>query len=312
MRPTPDFATLYDHVSDAVYVVDKHRKIVYFNPIAERISGFSTQEIVGSHCFDNLLNHIDEQGKRLCLFGCPLQDSIDRKVKNQADVYLHHKEGHRVKVRVTTLPYEQDQEYGIEIFHDAGARSISQLHRELVEQRQLQKLDELTRLMNRRHLSELLDGTVSVFDERPSAVFFLDIDNFKHFNDTYGHDLGDRVLASVSNTIRHNIRTTDHAIRYGGEELVVLLHHVSSEDALRLAENLRMLVDATSIRHKGENLHVTVSIGVSFFQEQRHLKQAIEEADQAMLLAKRSGKNMVRVLEQTEKQSSKYTAGLHQ
>jgi diguanylate cyclase (GGDEF)-like protein len=220
-------------------------------------------------------------------------------VTNHGEVYLHHKMGHRIKVRVTTIPFDADTRYGIEIFQDAGARSMSQMRKELAKQKELQRIDAMTQLLNRRHLEEMIHGDVAIFDDRPSAVLFLDIDNFKYFNDTYGHDLGDQVLTSVSETIRHNIRTTDLAIRYGGEEIVILLQHITKDDSLRLAETLRMLIDASSIRHQGENLHVTVSIGVAFFQEQRHLKQAIEEADQAMLLAKRSGKNMVRVLEQT-------------
>ena len=74
--------SLFDDVNDGVYVVDTKRKILYFNRAAERITGFSKEEIVGKYCYDNTLNHIDDQGMRLCLFGCPLQDSIDQNAKN--------------------------------------------------------------------------------------------------------------------------------------------------------------------------------------------------------------------------------------
>jgi two-component system, cell cycle response regulator len=289
---TLNFKHLFDHVSDAVYIVDEDRKIIYFNEIAERISGFTREEIVGSYCYDNLLNHIDETGKQLCFQGCPLKHSIDNNVVNTGAVYLHHKDGHRVKVNVKTIPYNDQLKYGVEIFNDASdLKTVKTLQDALSEQEMLNKIDALTQLPNRRYLDALLNGTILLGVNKKYAILFMDIDNFKQFNDQHGHEIGDQVLKMVSQTIQSNIRNSDIVVRYGGEEIIVILDYVTKKDALRIAEKLRMLVQSSTFRKTKGNLFVTISIGVKLFQSQNDLSQSIKAADKAMLEAKKRGKN---------------------
>jgi diguanylate cyclase (GGDEF)-like protein/PAS domain S-box-containing protein len=284
---------IFKHLTDGAYIVDDTRKMIYFNPVAERISGYKHDEIVGKHCYDNILNHIDEKGTKLCLFGCPLKATIDHQETNKADVYLHHKEGHRVKVRVKTIPLTIDGvRYGIELFNDLTEVSSVHLVKALKEEKHISRSDALTTLKNRRYLNELIEGT-TIIKEKNHAILFIDIDDFRGFNNTYGHEVGDKVLKQVSKTIVKNIRTSDEAMRYGGEELVVILHQVSLDEALLVAEKLRILINASYLRLKDKNLSVTVSIGVSLFKEQANLKEAIKHADLAMLNAKKQGKNQV-------------------
>lgn len=284
---------ILEHLSDGAYIVDESRKMIYFNPVAEKISGYTKDYMVGKYCYDNILNHIDEKGTKLCLFGCPLKATIDNQEINDGDVYLHHKEGHRVKVRVKTIPITVDGlKYGVELFNDLTDVSSGLLVRALDAEKAMSRKDDLTNLKNRRYLSELIKGTTKI-KEKNHAVLFIDIDDFRQFNNVYGHALGDKVLSQVSQTILSNIRTSDEALRYGGEELLVMLHQVDEAEALKVAEKLRILIKASHLKMKDENLNITVSIGVSLFKDQTELKKAIKEADMAMLIAKQQGKNQV-------------------
>ncbi len=127
------------------------------------------------------------------------------------------------------------------------------------------------------------------------AYLMSDIDHFKNFNDRYGHDMGDRVLRIVSDQIKESIRNVDIAARYGGEELCVILPNTDKEGALVIAERVRQSIADLRIPHNGEELQITVSIGVSCIPENQpaDVKDFMKQADDALYLAKDSGRNQV-------------------
>ena len=98
------YKEILDNLYEGVYFVDVNRRITYWNKGAERITGFQSHEIIGRHCYDNILNHIDDNNKQLCMEGCPLQQTITDGQQRETGVYLHHKDGHRVSVAVRTIP----------------------------------------------------------------------------------------------------------------------------------------------------------------------------------------------------------------
>lgn len=114
------YKSVLDNLFDGVYVVDKERKIIYWNKAAERITGFFEAEVVNLACYDNILNHVDERGKQLCLDGCPLAKVLKDGNPRQAEVFLRHKAGHRVPVSIRITPiYDGDSIIGAaEIFSD--------------------------------------------------------------------------------------------------------------------------------------------------------------------------------------------------
>jgi diguanylate cyclase (GGDEF)-like protein len=120
----------------------------------------------------------------------------------------------------------------------------------------------------------------------------MDIDNFKAFNDTYGHQLGDEVLKNVARTIKNISRAVDVPARYGGEEFVLILPETDTIGALVAAEKIRRAVEELEISHEMEDLHVTISLGVATFPTQADNKESlIKSADGALYTAKRKGKN---------------------
>jgi len=95
---------LLDEVNEGIYFTDRQRRITYWNKAAERISGYSRAEVLGQNCSANILIHVDARGRQLCLGGCPLAHALRDGKPRQGDVFLHHRDGHRVPVRVRVFP----------------------------------------------------------------------------------------------------------------------------------------------------------------------------------------------------------------
>lgn len=129
------------------------------------------------------------------------------------------------------------------------------------------------------------------------AVLMLDIDFFKKFNDTYGHECGDYVLIQVAELIKDSLRESDVASRYGGEEFTVLLNKTKKEEAMLVAERIREKIESNDFVFNGQHLHVTVSVGVSVFDTKENMvyspNEIVNQADKALYISKNSGRNKV-------------------
>ncbi len=157
--------------------------------------------------------------------------------------------------------------------------------------------DPLTGLYNRRHLKEVIDreGQRARRHNRTVGVIFIDIDKFKSFNDTYGHDAGDYILYQIGSFLLHNIREEDTVFRYGGEEFLMLLPEIDLKHLVQRAEALRKAVRQLSFQYKTKDLgKITISVGVSLFPfHGRTLNDVILLADDLLLKAKTLGRDRV-------------------
>lgn len=160
----------------------------------------------------------------------------------------------------------------------------------------LASTDELTGLLNRRAFTFLIDKFLADYqrEPRPMAMLLIDVDHFKTINDQHGHVAGDLVLAHVATLLQRSLRRSDLAVRWGGEEFLVVLKGCDLVEAGLLAEKLRQTVEQDRYVLRNETIHMTVSIGVSEFSAQESPDQAIGRADLALYEAKRSGRNCVR------------------
>ena len=144
-------------------------------------------------------------------------------------------------------------------------------------------------------LTEAIDKAFEM-DEN-IAVLMFDIDFFKKFNDTYGHECGDFVLISVANLIKSSLRETDIASRYGGEEFTVLLRKGKKEEAMKVAERIRKKIEEYDFVYNDQHLHVTVSVGVAVFDKETNPVELpnvfVNQADTGLYLSKNNGRNQV-------------------
>ncbi len=155
--------------------------------------------------------------------------------------------------------------------------------------------DDVTGLYNSRHLHEILrrEAARSKRYKLRFSLVFLDIDFFKHVNDNHGHLVGSMLLGEMADVIRKNLRESDIAIRYGGDEFVLLLPETTRKGALELVKRLRLSVNRNRfMRKKGFNIHITASYGISCFpSDSNNEVHLLRLADQAMYRVKMSGRN---------------------
>lgn len=294
------YKEIIDNLYDGVYFVDRNRIITYWNKGAERITGYSAEQVVGRSCKDNLLNHVDATGRMLCQDHCPLTASMEDGEVREADVFFHHAEGHRapVLVRVAPLRDEDGNIVGaVETF--SADQGIMSVRKELKELRQSVHTDALTGIANRRYMEGRLTAALAEHQARgdtTTGVVLMDIDHFKSVNDTWGHDVGDMVLKVVASTFRHNLRKSDVVGRWGGEEFLAVLHEVGgSRNLYQLCEKLRALVGHSQVELPSAKLSVTVSMGATLLHAGDTSESVVKRADDLLYESKHSGRNRVSV-----------------
>jgi len=162
----------------------------------------------------------------------------------------------------------------------------------------LVKTDSLTGVNNRREILSLGEKEFQRCRRyhRYFSLVFIDIDHFKHINDTFGHTLGDKTLITVAGAIKNCLRQVDSFGRFGGEEFVAILPETNPEDAATTARRICQVVNKLNIEIDRQKVRVTASIGVATFSPQdNNLEEVIERADHAMLAAKNQGMNRVSI-----------------
>lgn len=287
-------ARIYDllpNLHEGIYVVDSNRKITFWNEGAERITGYNNSEVIGQYCYNNLLRHIDEHGKKLCFGGCPLHKSLKMNIINDADVYLHHKDGHRVNVQVRTIPIVEEGEVvgAVEAFTDhTFQKNFYKQHQDLVKKIAYDHLMGIyTRQYLDLHLKQRLEEAELI--ETTFGLLFIDVDKFKEVNDSYGHLMGDEVLKLIARTLSSNLRSKDIIGRYGGDELMIILDVDDKKVLEQLSNKLRTLVDHSTYQH----ISPSVTIGATMYQQGDDFNAIVKRADEALYEAKETGRNKV-------------------
>ena len=287
-------ADVLENLHDGLYCTDTHRVITFWNHAAERITGYPAAEVLGRSCAANILVHVDTDGRSLCRGLCPLAMTMADCVGREAEVFLRHRDGHRVPVLVRTGPLKDRAGQvvgGVELFTDLS--NILANNSRVRELEQLALLDTLTQLANRAYLQREIEAR---FEEMrrygiPFGLLFMDIDFFKRFNDTYGHDVGDAVLKLVANTFVANSRAFDVYGRWGGEEFVGVIRSIDAEDLVVLGNRMRVLVNQSFLMHDEARLGVSISLGATVAKPDDTAESLIKRADQLLYRSKKEGRN---------------------
>jgi len=287
------FENLLDNLFDGVYYVDARRKITFWNKAAERITGFSKDEVVGNACYENILRHIDAAGRELCLNGCPLHQTLQDGEMREARVFLHHKNGHRVPVHVRISPIRDEAGRiigGVEIFSD-NSRERNTLQ-ELERSRQEMFLDPLLGIGNRRFAEVVFESRLFELKafQTPFCAALLDLDNFKEINDSLGHNIGDEVLKMVVRSVENILRDLDFIIRWGGDEFFLLLPGVDGPGLEEVLERVLLFIDKSFLVRDGREITVSASIGATLARPDDTLEGIVARVDELMYRSKGGGK----------------------
>jgi diguanylate cyclase (GGDEF)-like protein/PAS domain S-box-containing protein len=287
-----------DNLSEGVYFVDKERKITYWNRGARNLSGFEREDAIGRHCYDNFLRHVDAEGRALCHLGCPLAATLKDGQAREAEVFLHHKDGHKVPVSVRVSPVVDNAGTligAVEVFSNIAPQK--ELERRAKEMEELAYRDALTGLSSRRHIELKLRQALEEVQQfgRKAGMLLLDIDSFKRVNDMHGHAAGDVVLKTVGERLMETLRPCDAVGRWGGEEFLFVALDVNLVELEAIGDRCREAIAACRIPVEGKWVSVTVSVGGALMKMGESADAAVQRADELLYVAKCQGGNAVRV-----------------
>ena len=288
--------TIVDDLSDGVYYVDLERRITYWNRGAERLTGYSAEDVVGCLCYANILNHVDDAGRQLCWSVCPLAATIRDGEPRDVEVWMRHRDVNRQPVRVRTAPIRDAARVvvgAVEIFDDAS-RMISARAAEGAAGRDA-LTDGLTGVPNRRHLDAVLSGRLEDLARYGwgFGLLLVGIDHFKRVSDGHGHATGDQALRVVSATLAGGVRAGDLVGRWGGEEFAVLVQAADEGTLRETADRLRQLVARSTVRAEPEGsvIPVRISGGGSPARVGDTAEGLLARADRSLYRAKAGGRD---------------------
>lgn len=247
---------------------------------------------------ENVMSLLDEAGAGAARYGETLAD-VGGALRDVDD-------GDRVRQIVSDLVSETqrmaEQNQSVNERLEKSNQEIAELEQRITDARREAMSDSLTGLNNRRSFDEQLRRSAedSKNDQTPLSLLMLDIDHFKSFNDTHGHQLGDEVLRLVARCLTECTKGRDVAARYGGEEFAIILPETDIEGAIAIAEQVRETVNSKRIVRKssGESLGgVTLSGGAAQFVDGESLEELIERADSGLYKAKNDGRNRIAAME---------------
>jgi diguanylate cyclase (GGDEF)-like protein/PAS domain S-box-containing protein len=280
------FRAIFDNVRDyAIYTADATGRIDEWNQSLQRFGGWQEADVVG---------------QSLAVFFPPehspgidaLLDSARRGGSVETEGWGRRRDGSLAWTNtvLTVLPDPQGRVRGFV----GVSRDMTERKRTEDELRRLATTDPLTGAFNRRHGMECLEAAFPRLGNsgRTPAVIMLDIDHFKTINDRYGHDTGDLALCAAVDAVTAVLGDTGAVVRWGGEELLVIVPDTTAEAAFQLSERLRTAIAEASIAGPEGEVRMTVSIGVALDHGQG-AEDAVRRADAALYEAKRSGRNRV-------------------
>jgi diguanylate cyclase (GGDEF)-like protein len=291
-RPEPGsiaYKSVLDHAHDGVFIcLPDSNEVRYINPSLVRRLRYTVEESGHWTLYDLFAEDATVVNK-----------AVQQNIGASAPFYLHHrcKDGSVIESEVRCFALDM----GDGLVHAFMTRDISvnrKAEQQLLDNQhrlgQLANHDQLTGLPNRHYLSRYLPDALELakVNAEVVGVVFLDLDRFKHINDTYGHETGDRFLQAVAKRLQQSVRDVDVVIRMGGDEFIVVLRQLaSSDDATRSAQRI---VDAfiAPIELETHRLQTSASVGVSIFpRDGNSMSELLKHADTAMYQAKDRGRN---------------------
>ena len=274
---------LLDNLQHGVCRVDKDKKILYWNRFAERLTGHRGRDVIGkrfSFC----------KGKF-----CPVSNAISDGVKHKSDVYLKKKGGGSIPISVQVSPSFDGEIVNGAIVSLIDNSSKIALVKKVKELEKSASLDFLTKLHNRRLIEKELYGRLDELNRygKDFGVIFIDIDHFKKINDTYGHDVGDRVLKMVASKLYANLRPFDFLGRWGGEEFLAVITNIDKTKLRFIANRFRRVIEQSSIFTGEAVVKVTISIGATSAKSDENATALIKRVDNLLYKSKNTGRNKV-------------------
>jgi diguanylate cyclase (GGDEF)-like protein/PAS domain S-box-containing protein len=286
------FRALLESAPDAMVIVNSHGHITLANAQAERMFGYSREELMGQSVRILIPERLRE--RHHAHQRSYLRDAKARPMGSDLELHGRRKDGSEFPVEISLSPLETDEGTLV----SSAIRDITERKRSEALLRELADRDGLTGLLNRRKFEEHLAQQVALVDRYggEAAMLLIDIDSLKDVNDTLGHACGDEMIRNVGAVVASRMRATDLLARVGGDEFAVLLPHTAEADARAVANDLLATIHSQDLVLSGHHLRPSVSIGVAAFETGAVASDDVMvAADLGLYEAKDAGRNQVGV-----------------
>jgi diguanylate cyclase (GGDEF)-like protein/PAS domain S-box-containing protein len=299
--PAHIFSFLVHDSLDAVLIIDSEGHIQYANPTFTSLVGYAEGEMLGKS-LNGLLPEAVARMHDYYMQAYSISMRSSTVLGKVREMQLLHRSGEiiPIEMKAVDLGVLDGCHYLAAFMTDLRLRKKLEAQNNVLLS-QLQRLaltDVLTELPNRRALDAEAKRifALSIREEFDISIGVVDIDHFKKINDTYGHPAGDQVLQKVAALLQKELRAGDFIGRTGGEEFGLLFPSANLNDAISIAERLRMAVESARLEVDGQMISSTVSIGVAQAEKNEDFRQAMNRADKALYQAKNNGRNRVECL----------------
>ena len=269
--------------------------VLYWSSSAARITGLSSDAMVGQRCFVDEMESYYDDGNEIDVTNGPFQRCVDEATKIGSTVTIYRSGGRQVSADIQFIPVGNPPgpTIGVLIVLQDQSRE-AELKEQLLRLDTESKTDPLTSVANRGAFENHLSACLKNFRETqtPVSLAICDIDFFKRINDDYGHQIGDGALVHFAQHLKSNVRENDLVARYGGEEFVIVYSECDQENAKTITEKIRRSLEKTAIPILGGK-SLTASFGISECHPDDTVESLFVRADQALLRAKEEGRNRV-------------------
>lgn len=283
---------ILESIGEGVMSTDLEGNLMYLNAVATRMTGWPRDEALGRK-FTDVAVILDSSSRTRITDYLAASIRENKEIRGAADMLLLHRNGYEAAIDLTVAPVREHNgrlSGAVVVLHDARDAQAATLHKVTY----LAEHDSLTGLPNRLLLRTRLDHAIIAAASHDSqlAILFLDLDNFKHINDSLGHAVGDMLLQAVAQELSDCTRTRDTVARQGGDEFIIVMPLEKSTNGAGLAAEKILMQVSQPHFIDGHMLHISASIGISTYPlDGKDPETLLKNADTAMFHAKKSGRN---------------------
>jgi len=291
-----EFFRVLDNLYDAVWVLDSKRCFTHWNEGAEKLTGYTANEMLGTDCKEKALVHLSRDGVDLCDSICPLLDTESQRDIREAQVYIRHREGHLVPAHARMVPLRDAKGRitgAAEIFSD---RSVgNEMERRLEELERLARLDVLTRLPNKRYVEEEVRAHLAELERygHHFGILMIGLEGFAKTSDKFGPGSGNEVLRMIARTWFLAARAFDTVARWEDDSFAVIGVNLDREGLSAMAERFLMLLSNLLKPWDRSALGVGASVGATMVRRGDSTESVILRAEKALEEAKLGAERVV-------------------
>ena len=288
--------SLAEEALSGFILLDENREILFFNEEAEKLTGYKKEEMLHHICPETPLRHLNPQGIPLCSTLCPVKKIFATGERIDTLIVLHRKDGKKLPVRARFVPIKENGKVVLVAEYFASLDAEEKNDQEVLASLAFYAgHDFLTKLPNRLSFENFLQGRIDDFHlhHQNAYIIYMDIDDFKSVNDTFGHEAGDLVLKAVGEATSSFTSSLFMFSRLGGEEFGVSGICENERIAYDISKKILSHINDLRIFYQGHTLKITASLGLTMLREGDSVSSLLSRSDSLMYRAKHEGKNRI-------------------